>query len=172
MESEFGCRHDNFRLVGQDNFRRYLPVAELRVRIHPADSCFEILARVYAAHTAGCRVTVSQPVGMNSPVFEVLEELTASWAGSIEFVEESDEALADVIRLQHTERLRYAGPDRVPLSIRRAVIEHSLYIADTPVLMHGRVELLWYLREQSVCVDFHRYGNLGARTDEKRTEPQ
>ena len=125
METEFGCRHDNFRLIGQDNFRRYLPVKELRIRIHPADTCFEILARVCAAHTAGCRVTVSKPLRLNSPVLDMLEEITTSWAGSIEFVEESDEALADVVRLQHTDRLRYAAPDRVPLSIREAVIEHS-----------------------------------------------
>ena len=125
METEFGRQHDNFRLIGQDNFRRYLPVKELRVRIHPGDTCFEILARVYAAHTAGCRVTVSKPLGLHSPVLDMLEEITDSWAGSIEFVEESDEALADVVRLQHTDRLRYAAPDRVPLSIREAVIEHS-----------------------------------------------
>ena len=169
METEFGCRHDNFRLIGQDNIRRYLPVKELRIRIHPADTCYEILARVCAAHTAGCRVTVSRPPQLDSPVLDMLEEITASWAGSIEFVEESDDALADVVRLQHTDRLRYAAPDRVPRSIREAVIEHCIYIADTPVLMHGRVELLWYLREQSVCVDYHRYGNLGrGRT---RSEP-
>jgi RHH-type proline utilization regulon transcriptional repressor/proline dehydrogenase/delta 1-pyrroline-5-carboxylate dehydrogenase len=171
MEAEFGRQHDNFRLIGQDNFRRYLPVQELRVRIHPADTPFEILARVYAAHTVGCRVTVSKPPQLSSSMLDMLEEITTSWAGAIEFVEESDEALAEVIRLQHTDRLRYAAPDRVPQMIREAVIEHSIYIADTPVLMHGRVELLWYVREQSACVDYHRYGNLGARTDEQRTEP-
>ncbi len=171
METEFGCRHDNFRLIGQDNFRRYVPVRELRVRIHPADTSFEILARLCAAHTAGCRVTVSIPPQLRTDTLDMLEQITTSWAGAIEFVEESDEALAEVIRLQHTDRLRYAAPDRVPQAIRQAVIEQSIYIADAPVLMHGRVELLWYLREQSVCVDYHRYGNLGARTDEPRTEP-
>ena len=52
-----------------------------------------------------------------------------------------------------------------------AVVEHYIFIADAPVLMHGRVELMWYVREQSVCVDYHRYGNLGARSDEPRSEP-
>jgi RHH-type proline utilization regulon transcriptional repressor/proline dehydrogenase/delta 1-pyrroline-5-carboxylate dehydrogenase len=32
----------------------------------------------------------------------------------------------------------------------------------------GRIELLHYLREQSLSVDYHRYGNLGARGDEGR----
>ncbi|MHB0956161.1 MAG: proline dehydrogenase family protein [Pirellulaceae bacterium] len=172
MATEFGCRHDNFRLLGQDNFRRYLPVKELRIRIHPDDTSFEILARVCAAHTVGCRITVSIPLRLHAPILDLLEELTDSWAGSIEFVEESDDALADVVRLQQTDRVRYAAADRVPRSLREAVIEQGIYIADAPVLMHGRVELLWYLREQSVCVDYHRYGNLGARTLESRAEPR
>ena len=46
-----------------------------------------------------------------------------------------------------------------------------MYLATEPVLSEGRIELLWYLREQSVCVDYHRYGNLGARVDEQRAEP-
>ena len=37
------------------------------------------------------------------------------------------------------------------------------YIADTPVVAHGRVELLWYVREQSISHVYHRYGNLGLR---------
>ncbi|MFT5499753.1 MAG: RHH-type proline utilization regulon transcriptional repressor/proline dehydrogenase, partial [Kiritimatiellia bacterium] len=29
---------------------------------------------------------------------------------------------------------------------------------------------LWYLREQSLSIDYHRYGNLGERATEARTE--
>ncbi len=32
-------------LVGQDNLRRYLPVHDLRIRIHPADTAFDIFTR-------------------------------------------------------------------------------------------------------------------------------
>jgi RHH-type proline utilization regulon transcriptional repressor/proline dehydrogenase/delta 1-pyrroline-5-carboxylate dehydrogenase len=46
-----------------------------------------------------------------------------------------------------------------------------LYLADSPVVAEGRVELLWYLYEQSVSIDYHRYGNLGARAAEPRAEP-
>ena len=51
----------------------------------------------------------------------------------------------------------------------RAVVRVDTSMA--PVLAEGRVEMLWYLREQSLCVDYHRYGNLGARADEPRAEP-
>ena len=38
MREEFSHSHDHVRLAGPDNIRRYLPVRELRIRIHPADS--------------------------------------------------------------------------------------------------------------------------------------
>jgi RHH-type proline utilization regulon transcriptional repressor/proline dehydrogenase/delta 1-pyrroline-5-carboxylate dehydrogenase len=172
MREEFAPQHDHFRLLGQDNFRRYLPVRDLRMRVHHDDTWFDILARVCAAKAAGCRVTVSTPIGLTSPAVELLDQLTQSWAGGIEFVEESDDGLIDVINLRHTDRLRYAAPDRVPRSVRQAVIERCIFVADAPVLMHGRLELLWYFQEQSVCVDYHRYGNLGVRSDEARAEPE
>jgi RHH-type proline utilization regulon transcriptional repressor/proline dehydrogenase/delta 1-pyrroline-5-carboxylate dehydrogenase len=30
--------------------------------------------------------------------------------------------------------------------------------------MEGRLELLQYFQEQSICDNYHRYGNLGERT--------
>jgi RHH-type proline utilization regulon transcriptional repressor/proline dehydrogenase/delta 1-pyrroline-5-carboxylate dehydrogenase len=76
-----------------------------------------------------------------------------------------------VIRGGQVDRVRYAAPDRVPSSIRKAAAEALQYVADAPVLAHGRVELLWYMREQSLTVDYHRYGNLGLRAGEDRAEP-
>ena len=58
----------------------------------------------------------------------------------------------------------------MPAAIRSATNEHFVYVADAPVSSWGRIELLWYVREQSVCVDYHRYGNLGFRADEDRKE--
>ena len=67
-------------------------------------------------------------------------------------------------------RLRYADHARVPDAIRIAATESYVYVADAPVLAHGRVELLWYLKEQSLSHVYHRYGNLGRRADEPRSE--
>ena len=168
MAEEFGCDHDSFQLIGQDNLRRYLPVGALRIRVHPEDSAFDLFARAIAARAARCAVTVSTPGGEPSPSVEQLQELTESWAAAIEFVEESDEALADAIRSGQTERVRYADPARVADVVRRAAAQVGLYLATAPVLAVGRIELLHYLREQSLCVDYHRYGSLGARAGEPR----
>jgi len=170
MTEEFGCQHDHFRLIGQDNLRRYLPVEHLRVRLDGDDTLFDVFARVCAAKVAGCRITVSTPPDIDSPAVRLLEELTHSWAAAIEFVEESDERLAQVIRQHRIDRVRYAGPDRVPEVVWCAVAETGLYLAAAPVLSVGRIELLWYVREQSLCIDYHRYGNLGPRADEVRSD--
>jgi RHH-type proline utilization regulon transcriptional repressor/proline dehydrogenase/delta 1-pyrroline-5-carboxylate dehydrogenase len=39
-------------------------------------------------------------------------------------------------------------------------------IARAPVVMEGRIELLQYYRQQSLCTNYHRYGNLGDRAGE------
>ncbi len=169
---EFGREHDHFRLLGQDNFRRYLPFREIRVRIHPADTFFEIFARVCAAQAAGCRVLVSTPPDANAPAVQTLDDLTDSWAGSIEFLEESDAQLETALRAGGVERIRFAAPERISRTLREAATEMNVHLADAPVLGEGRVELLWCLREQSISFDYHRYGNLGGRADERRAEPE
>jgi RHH-type proline utilization regulon transcriptional repressor/proline dehydrogenase/delta 1-pyrroline-5-carboxylate dehydrogenase len=171
MKDEFGLAHDSMRLVGQDNFRRYLPVHWLRIRVHPDDSFFDLVARVAAARAAGCRITVSVPDGMDYATVTLLEErLTTTWAAAIEFVAESEEELVEVIRARQTDRIRYAAPDRVSAVVWRAVAETGLCVVTAPVLANGRIELLWYLQEQSISFDYHRYGHLGVRAGEARAE--
>jgi RHH-type proline utilization regulon transcriptional repressor/proline dehydrogenase/delta 1-pyrroline-5-carboxylate dehydrogenase len=170
VRSEFGRVHDHFRLLGQDNLRRYLPLGAVRIRLHPDDSFFEFSARVAAAKAVASRITVSSPPGASVPGLGLLEELTEPWAGGIEFVEETDAELAEVVRTAQTDRVRYAAPDRVPPEIFAAAHESGLFLARAPVLAEGRIELLWYLREQSISHDYHRYGNLGARSEEPRAE--
>jgi RHH-type transcriptional regulator, proline utilization regulon repressor / proline dehydrogenase / delta 1-pyrroline-5-carboxylate dehydrogenase len=170
QREEFGREHDHFKLVGQDNVRRYLPFENVRVRVHADDSAFENLTRVIAAHVAGCRVTVSVPPEWQSPAILLMEQLARSWAGAIELVEETDARLAALIRARETDRVRYAAPDRAPVSVLQAGGEAGGCVIGTPVSGEGRLEMLWYLREQSISTDYHRYGNLGARADEKRAE--
>ncbi|MFP6611167.1 MAG: proline dehydrogenase family protein [Pirellulales bacterium] len=171
IREEFSVVHDHFRLLGQDNRRRYVPIREMRIRIHPEDTFFEIVARIAAAKTAGCRVTVSAPPDVQTPWLRQLDEWTGEWAGAIEFVEESDAVLAETLRSHQTDRIRYANRPRVATVVREAVAKCGRYVADQPVSSHGRVELLWYVTEQSISHDYHRYGNLGARTAEIRTSP-
>ena len=171
MREEFGQAHDHFRLLGEDNLRRYRPLREVRIRVHAADSLFDIFARACAAQAAGCRALVSAPPDLHAKAVRTLDDFTDAWGGAIEFLEETDEQLANTIHRGDVERVRFTTPDRVPSSVRIAAAEAFIHLADTPVLAEGRVELLWYLREQSISDDYHRYGNLGARSEERRAEP-
>jgi len=169
--AEFGRRHDHFRILGQDNFRLYRALPQVRIRLHPADTAFDLFARVCAARTAGCRVTVSHAADARTPALELLERLTEAWAADIEFVEESDAQLAEAVRNRQADRVRYAAPDRVPVEVLQASANAGRCVVDRPVSRHGRLELLWYVCEQSLSVDYHRYGNLGSRAGEERLRP-
>ena len=165
MATEFDPVHDSFDLLGEDNFRRYLPICELVIRIHTDDRLFDIFARALAARTTGCHVVISLPIDFDSAEIKLLEELTHDWAGGIEFIEQSDSGLAELIESSDLLRVRYAWPERVPSAVRKAAAKQGRYVADAPVSSHGRVELLWYFEEQSLSHVYHRYGNVGQRAD-------
>ncbi|MEM6331675.1 MAG: proline dehydrogenase, partial [Planctomycetota bacterium] len=171
---EFRPVHDHFRLIGEDNHRRYLPVAALHVRVAAEDTPLEVAARVAAARIAGSRPVVSWSTGLPAHLIDFVHELdgaTHAWAGGIEFVEQTDEQLADALRSGLVQRVRYAGPGRAPAVIHAAAADTLAYIADEPVTLAGRVDLLWCLQEQSISHVYHRYGNLGERAGEQRHEP-
>ncbi len=164
---EFAREHDHFRLLGQDNIRRYLPFSVVCVRVTPQDSWFDIVARVAAARATGARVLASFAPGCPRTWHDTLDEWTHAWAAGIELAEETDAAVASLVARPDV-RVRYGGRDRVPADVRRAAAVAGQWIADVPVVAAGRIELLWYLREQSISFDYHRYGNLGRRAGELR----
>jgi RHH-type proline utilization regulon transcriptional repressor/proline dehydrogenase/delta 1-pyrroline-5-carboxylate dehydrogenase len=169
-KEELMVEHDHFQLIGQDNHRRYLPASPLRIRLHEQDNSFEITARCAAAIASNCRAILSHPVGVHEATIAALEKLTYEWAGRIEFVEESEADLIESIENGQVARLRYAAASRVPESVRRTANRNQVFIADQKVSTVGRIELLWYVMEQSISFDYHRYGNLGPRSNEKRAE--
>ncbi|MFA6448795.1 MAG: proline dehydrogenase family protein [bacterium] len=162
---EFYQTHDCFKLRGQDNFRRYLPVGRMMIRLHPNDSLFDIIGRICAARAAGCRVNVSYPDSIRPETIDIAKELAGELGGKISFAKSSDGEVAKMIFDNAVDRIRYAAPDRVPILIASAAAETGLFIARAPVCMDGRVEALWHLLEQSISANYHRYGNLGDRSE-------
>jgi RHH-type proline utilization regulon transcriptional repressor/proline dehydrogenase/delta 1-pyrroline-5-carboxylate dehydrogenase len=59
----------------------------------------------------------------------------------------------------------------VPLEVLQASAESGICAVSVPPVAEGRLEVLWYVQEQSISIDYHRYGNLGRRTSEPRAEP-
>jgi RHH-type proline utilization regulon transcriptional repressor/proline dehydrogenase/delta 1-pyrroline-5-carboxylate dehydrogenase len=165
---EFCQEHDHFQLLGQDNIRRYLPFPEICVRIIRADTWFDVLARIGAARVTGARVLASFAPDCPTEWYDTLDDWTDSWAGGIELLDQTDDEVIAELQQPYDSRVRYGGRDRVPLAVRQAAAKCGQWLADVPVASEGRIELLWYLREQSISYDYHRYGNLGTRAGELR----
>ncbi len=161
-ESEFSGEQDFFRFRGQDNLFRYLPLGKVTVRLHPDDELFETLIRIAAARIAKCKVEVSFPPNLENIVTEFLGTTEGKrLCDSVEIRSETDKELCG--RLTEIDRIRYAHPDRVPLEIHQATAKLGKHISRHIPLAEGRIEMLRYLQEQSLSIDYHRYGNLGER---------
>ncbi|MDJ0990644.1 MAG: proline dehydrogenase family protein [Desulfobacterales bacterium] len=160
--AEFERAKDYFHLRGQDNLHRYLSLGVIVIRLHPADSLFDVLARVAAARIAGSVCIVSIPADLDNDVTGFLYRVEARdfLRGAI-IRRQSDEALCASMRI--VDRIRYAAPDRAPALVLAAAARRGFYIARAPVLMEGRIELIHYYQNQSICDTYHRYGNLGDR---------
>ncbi len=162
-EQEFARENDYFHLRGQDNVLRYLPVGTVMVRIHEKDSLFEVLARIAAVKISGCQLILSIPAELENEVTEFLRGKEGRrFIGGDKVSHQSDREVIEMI--PQIQRIRYAAPERVPTAVFEASAKTGFYIARAKVMMEGRIELLQYFQQQSICNNYHRYGNLGERT--------
>jgi RHH-type proline utilization regulon transcriptional repressor/proline dehydrogenase/delta 1-pyrroline-5-carboxylate dehydrogenase len=164
-QRQFWRDNDYFHLRGQDNILRYLPMNLVAVRVHRDDSLFEILARIIAVRISGSGLLLSFPAQASHPEAEFLmsTDFEPLLAGTVRRLQ-SDE---DLIRLiPKLDRIRYAAPRRVPDEVLAAAAQKGFYIDRSPVLMEGRIELCRYMANQSICNNYHRYGNVSERAYE------
>ncbi|MGD8952334.1 MAG: bifunctional proline dehydrogenase/L-glutamate gamma-semialdehyde dehydrogenase [Desulfobacterales bacterium] len=162
FEQEFSQEKDYFNLRGQDNILRYLPVGTVLVRLHEDDSLFDVLGRIAAVKVSGCGLVISIPTGLKNKVTDFLNGKEGKRiVGGAPVVHQSDSELIQYI--PKVQRIRYASPDRVPAAVLKEAAKTGFYISRTKVFMEGRLELLQYFQEQSICDNYHRYGNLGDR---------
>jgi RHH-type proline utilization regulon transcriptional repressor/proline dehydrogenase/delta 1-pyrroline-5-carboxylate dehydrogenase len=149
--SHFALTHDFAHVLGQDNLFSYRPREHVTLRVEADATLFDALASCLAALLAGNLVDVSV-----APEFGAISAL---------------KLLAPALKVESLAELRARVPELTSLRLLGTRgEEHDLlaselgaHIADEPVLPDGGLELLHYLREQSVSLDYHRYGNLGAR---------
>ena len=133
---EFSQQHDPAGLFCESNVFRYQPLSRIAVRVEEGSGLQEaILARVVAAaRQCGVETVIS--------------------LGTDETAEEFARRLPEV----GVERIRMIGP--VAPKLRTAANAAGIHLVDSPVTSEGRIELLHYLREQTVSRTMHRYGNL------------
>jgi RHH-type proline utilization regulon transcriptional repressor/proline dehydrogenase/delta 1-pyrroline-5-carboxylate dehydrogenase len=145
----FGREHDPSAIRGERNVFRYRPCRRVIARGTTGIALCQV---VLAACVTGTPLTVSL-----SPDSRPCRWLTAH--GGVELAVEADAGFVD--RLAHpagAERVR--AWDRISMAARAAANGTGVAVIDAPVLANGRLELRWYLREQSVSQVLHRYGNV------------
>jgi RHH-type proline utilization regulon transcriptional repressor/proline dehydrogenase/delta 1-pyrroline-5-carboxylate dehydrogenase len=167
VDREFGrdLLHDNFQLLGQDNFRRYQPAKRLVIRVTKGDTLLDALRATAAAIALSIDdVYLSLADDLPGPFADSLRRKVARWS-ELEVVSETAEALVEWIDLGQVERLRYLRPEGVEDSVRQVCRARFLPLAERAVTSDGRIEMVWYVQEQSISRDYHRYGNLGRRAN-------
>ena len=157
----FQKKHDPAQLLGQDNFLCYVPYDQMTFRIQSQDDLLDVFRVVAAAMTCHMGIEVS----IDSEKIKDWEK--ASWQeANISIFKETESQFVQRLREGKIKRVRFLQkPSELVL---KAAAEVGCNKNIAPVLANGRVELLHYLREVSVSVDYHRYGNLGIRENEKR----
>lgn len=151
----FVLNHDSVLLLGQDNLLHYTAHHYMIFRIQQGDALIDVIRVIAAAMTCGTPLVLSVDLGM----VEALQ-----LPHSLPFHEENEEQF--IATLSGGQRIRFLKkPSEI---ILKACAELACHIIALPVIANGRVELLHYLREVSISNDYHRYGNLGDRENEKR----
>ena len=161
-EDEFGCARDVSQLGVERNLLRYRPVPVI-VRAAADAPAHQVIRVVAAGLAAGAQPTLSTQVMLPDGVRDRLAE-----AGVIVLAEDGDAWRDHLVRLA-----RRDGPDagvrvRIVAGRSRADVVAAAFestggkpdvaIFAGPVVSAGRVEMLTYLREQSVCITAHRFG--------------
>ncbi len=148
FESTFSHATDVNNLYGEQNFFRYRPLKSMALRLFPTDSQIEIQKIIAAASAANCPLTISTEA--HDPRVEGLSNhVRIKYQSLDEFY----------LNIGEYERIRIISTE-TPRELYEQAAKHNIYVADAPVVSEGRVELLHYLKEQSVSIEYHRYGSI------------
>jgi RHH-type proline utilization regulon transcriptional repressor/proline dehydrogenase/delta 1-pyrroline-5-carboxylate dehydrogenase len=143
----FSIEHDPSGLTCERNVLRYRRLPR-GVVLRVADDADEAQARLAlaAAKVVGTTVRVS-----------AARDLPHLGGDVLEVVVEDEHTFARRLASIPADRVRLIGP--AGDDVYRAAHAANLPVDDHPVVRHGRIELLRWLREQAVSETRHRYGN-------------
>jgi len=164
---EFDVEHDYFKLRGEDNIFRYLPLGKVALRVTKDDSLFDVISRVLAAKVSGIALHVSIEADCENSVASFLYEnkdMLLKVGDTI--VRENEKEFVKCF--SKVVRVIYADASRVSDFVYKEAAKTALYIIRTNPMMEGRLELLHYFEEQSISHSYHRYGNIGVRALDKK----
>jgi len=152
-KNHFSREHDPMRILGERNVFRYRPCRRVLVRAETASPAGRLALQQVLLAALTCDVPLTVSLSRGEP-WPWLGEHVAAAAG----VESEADLIEHLRSAGDVERLRVLDP--VSLAVRAAAHEAGVAVIDAPALATGRLELRWYLREQTIARVVHRYGNV------------
>lgn len=146
---EFALPRDINNLHGEQNVFRYLPLTGMVCRIFEHDDIEQLRMIGLAAKTALTPLTFS--------IDTLDERAKALMDDGYKVVAEPLATFLD--GMDGYERIRTASP-HIPKEMYERAAAIDKYIATAPPVRQGRVELIHYIKEQSITFEYHRYGSI------------
>lgn len=145
---EFSKSRDINRLYGEQNVLRYLPLGRMALRMMEGDKPEYAQQIAFAAWLCKTPLTISVP---NRAMADAIGTVEADLK-----VETLDTFIAS---MPTYERIRTCSAE-IPYSVYEKAAACNQYIATATPVKEGRIELIHYLKEQSITFEYHRYGSI------------
>ncbi|MGL4994221.1 MAG: bifunctional proline dehydrogenase/L-glutamate gamma-semialdehyde dehydrogenase [Bacteroidales bacterium] len=139
-------------IMGEMNILRYTPLNNILLRLFGEESILDISLVAVASQIVGTPLIISYDTD-ESRVDQL--EIIANATGAMLHKHDKKALLSN---LDEFERVRTCGIRSIELL--KSASKIGKYVADQPILIEGRVELLHYIKEQSITYEYHRYGSI------------
>jgi RHH-type proline utilization regulon transcriptional repressor/proline dehydrogenase/delta 1-pyrroline-5-carboxylate dehydrogenase len=153
-KTEFSVERDIHHLMGEKNTFRYLPLKNIALRVHSDDNLCDIFMILAAANIAKTPIVVS--ISENDFKFEIINN---SISNECQIVIQSEAEFLN--ELNKYARIRTCN-NQLSENFYKNAAFHGIHIATTKPLVEGRLEMLHYLKEQTIAYEYHRYGSITA----------
>ncbi|NDV59576.1 bifunctional proline dehydrogenase/L-glutamate gamma-semialdehyde dehydrogenase [Bacteroides sp. 519] len=153
-KEEFSVERDVSHIVGELNTFRYLPLKLVAFYVKDTDNLTDVILSLYAAGKTKTKVLLA--ISPTNPHIEILKAI-AKKTNNFELGLYNDEDfIEDMVKF---DRIRTCSAD-IPDAIFDKAAELGMYIATEKPVAEGRIEILHYLKEQSISYEYHRYGSI------------
>jgi RHH-type proline utilization regulon transcriptional repressor/proline dehydrogenase/delta 1-pyrroline-5-carboxylate dehydrogenase len=160
-DEEFSQEKDVSNIYGEENIFRYLPLKNICFRIQENDNPLDVLMVIIAAYTCHTPVTVS--ISESHQLVDFTRKVADAVSNSRGYISNIDIKIQDeqsfIDEMENYERIRTCTPDLSDAFYAKAA-KLGKHVANNQPLAEGRLELLHYLKEQSIAYEYHRYGSI------------
>ncbi|MDL2303456.1 bifunctional proline dehydrogenase/L-glutamate gamma-semialdehyde dehydrogenase [Dysgonomonas sp. OttesenSCG-928-D17] len=152
--AEFSQERDVNHIYGEENTFRYLPLKSVGFRVMEKDTLSDVLLVITASDIARTPITIS--ISDKDAKLETLKQAAPALLNVQMKIQAEEQFIAE---MEQYERIRACSTELPDAAYLKAA-KLGKHIASDKPLAEGRLELLHYLKEQSIAFEYHRYGSI------------